>query len=110
MAFSPKTSRRHPFKASQSASSLIAIASKSATVAIRRGATSNSSETVSYTHLDVYKRQLAQIAMWRNNYNLHVLQNFSMNQAQAIELCEWVMQQPKRAVSYTHLDVYKRQI
>lgn len=43
-------------------------------------------------------RNLAQIAMWRNNYNLHVLQNFSMNQVQAIELCEWVMQQPKRVI------------
>ncbi len=43
-------------------------------------------------------RNLAQIAMWRNNYNLHVLQNFSLSQEQAIELCEWVMLQPKRII------------
>ena len=47
-------------------------------------------DPVSYTHLDVYKRQL-----WKNNRYFESIGK-SMTSA--------------TAVSYTHLDVYKRQI
>ena len=49
---------------------------------------------VSYTHLDVYKRQSADAPVFRN-YKYFFL-----------SLCP---ERKRRAVSYTHLDVYKRQ-
>ena len=67
-------------------------------------------QTVSYTHLDVYKRQLSRCASpmvtgpakfncQRNNKALDAYQN-SFD-----EFHDW-----RNPVSYTHLDVYKRQM
>ena len=52
---------------------------------------------VSYTHLDVYKRQAIQIAKIRAVV-LYIMQSFT----QGVDYI--------KSVSYTHLDVYKRQI
>ena len=60
------------------------------------GMRANRPETVSYTHLDVYKRQVyALIAREVNNINVDA-NYFSFNNP--------------ATVSYTHLDVYKRQM
>ena len=48
---------------------------------------------VSYTHLDVYKRQEYHLTDSRFNYNSNILKPH----------------QRIKSVSYTHLDVYKRQ-
>ena len=61
----------------------------------------HSAEAVSYTHLDVYKRQF-------QNYALFRYMTIYDNVAFGLEL----QKMPKKlikAVSYTHLDVYKRQ-
>ena len=53
---------------------------------------------VSYTHLDVYKRQTLYRAIYANTN---------------IKSCgagDWADEPCKRTVSYTHLDVYKRQV
>ena len=59
----------------------------------------SSPKPVSYTHLDVYKRQGPGGAVFHPARGVHYLQG-------------WDGRNPrnsKRAVSYTHLDVYKRQ-
>ena len=62
-------------------------------------------EAVSYTHLDVYKRQpygsFGPIVPWAL-----FLQR---ERASAVDPCQAVVLANKRPVSYTHLDVYKRQ-
>ena len=61
---------------------------------------------VSYTHLDVYKRQLSnQIARKQEN---SILRSIGLTQKQLckMNICEGLFYAP---VSYTHLDVYKRQ-
>ena len=56
--------------------------------------------SVSYTHLDVYKRQIYQSAVSpTHNYMLRDL--YDKYAGQGLEIYQ--------AVSYTHLDVYKRQ-
>ena len=53
--------------------------------------------TVSYTHLDVYKRQPFFVTMPYNEAEQKVAIKLSTHQGQ-------------ETVSYTHLDVYKRQL
>ena len=57
------------------------------------------SDTVSYTHLDVYKRQAYEL-LSRNEMIRHHYQ----------ERFRFILVDEFQAVSYTHLDVYKRQI
>ena len=59
-------------------------------------------ETVSYTHLDVYKRQ----DMSRKNRSPEE----KARRAKIRELLQMANIDSMDAVSYTHLDVYKRQI
>ena len=64
---------------------------------------------VSYTHLDVYKRQtLVDISFCDNKYSEHdvteTIANLKELQSRLND-----SEQSKNAVSYTHLDVYKRQ-
>ena len=56
--------------------------------------------SVSYTHLDVYKRQPSTLSLWRNQL---ILQSGTPSE---LVLANQDRPQP---VSYTHLDVYKRQ-
>ena len=56
-----------------------------------------SRETVSYTHLDVYKRQLQAL------FGLFLMVSAALLWRQAA-------QPAPGTVSYTHLDVYKRQV
>ena len=51
-------------------------------------------DAVSYTHLDVYKRQL-----WGRDFGVHKRTGGRIGGTRIMN----------RAVSYTHLDVYKRQ-
>ena len=55
---------------------------------------------VSYTHLDVYKRQLVMQVGQRVAANHGLGQRFGLNQVKPVVV---------GPVSYTHLDVYKRQ-
>ena len=57
-------------------------------------------QAVSYTHLDVYKRQLKKILKLLEQGRLY------------IKLLRMVVQKLRipESVSYTHLDVYKRQV
>ena len=57
----------------------------------------NASTSVSYTHLDVYKRQLLPFFGFLLDYN-GIFSRFIFGSPSG------------RAVSYTHLDVYKRQV
>ena len=57
-------------------------------------------KAVSYTHLDVYKRQDQLIA----GRGLFLLPKMTSTMC-----CVWAAIQTVKAVSYTHLDVYKRQ-
>ena len=55
---------------------------------------------VSYTHLDVYKRQyVGRVAIGR-------IDRGTVRQGQEVMVCDWHKSKP---VSYTHLEVYKRQ-
>ena len=73
---------------------------------------------VSYTHLDVYKRQPLQVAPtgigevlldWYD-YNARILPWRSEPTPYHVWISEIMLQQTRvEAVSYTHLDVYKRQ-
>ena len=65
--------------------------------------------SVSYTHLDVYKRQAAVCAVQLYSsaqYGNAMVQRLSVGLAQQIVAREPLLDAP---VSYTHLDVYKRQ-
>ena len=67
---------------------------------------------VSYTHLDVYKRQIYQSKVMSADRALELIQDgdyiFSAQAAgEPIEIMSHL--QHLKAVSYTHLDVYKRQ-
>ena len=65
--------------------------------------------TVSYTHLDVYKRQLHNGAILQGGGGLVGcdLGNFRIVVVEAA--LELIIPAPDVPVSYTHLDVYKRQ-
>ena len=68
---------------------------------------SDDSGSVSYTHLDVYKRQV--LAYWSKTVEILIAPVIAVVKstpvASFIILCLiWI------PVSYTHLDVYKRQI
>ena len=63
---------------------------------------------VSYTHLDVYKRQLRKVRNKAVHENYSSVEEGKVLLQMAHSLCEWFMQ-TYGAVSYTHLDVYKRQ-
>ena len=60
------------------------------------------SETVSYTHLDVYKRQVAILLNAAIHYKRTSKRRFALWTQKSLAH----LSQP---VSYTHLDVYKRQ-
>ena len=60
--------------------------------------------TVSYTHLDVYKRQELEGAQEMLQMALNRFGELPDNLLKALH-----QQQDIEAVSYTHLDVYKRQ-
>ena len=57
---------------------------------------------VSYTHLDVYKRQVIPKLML-------YFSNICVNSITYIFMCPFWLPDNKLPVSYTHLDVYKRQ-
>ena len=67
--------------------------------------------TVSYTHLDVYKRQRQVQAVSRDMMALAAVKAVSQN-ASMISLFNSVAKSldTTMTVSYTHLDVYKRQM
>ena len=56
-------------------------------------------DPVSYTHLDVYKRQAYISQMWAEAMEIYRSGMFKLSFSPAMQ----------RSVSYTHLDVYKRQ-
>ena len=58
-------------------------------------------QAVSYTHLDVYKRQVQDLGHFLLLYEIHLPDR----------TCQifWILHHPLFPVSYTHLDVYKRQ-
>ena len=61
--------------------------------------------TVSYTHLDVYKRQGKQILEWcKAGVTLTTVKDLIQKAVSLQDLTEVY-----KPVSYTHLDVYKRQ-
>ena len=62
-------------------------------------------QAVSYTHLDVYKRQV-----WGNDINqsLYTVSEDGLITGDSIK--EITLTPSTTAVSYTHLDVYKRQV
>ena len=69
---------------------------------------------VSYTHLDVYKRQSTDCGMIDINapslgIRPHNIRNTAPD-ASAILLTTLVIATRPTSVSYTHLDVYKRQV
>ena len=57
---------------------------------------------VSYTHLDVYKRQDLQDIDFKNN-------GIKIRRKGGYEAVIYFGEEVETAVSYTHLDVYKRQ-
>ena len=63
-------------------------------------------DAVSYTHLDVYKRQIVALACMQNAAFPHALRD----QWQRVVGVLQQRQHTHKAVSYTHLDVYKRQV
>ena len=68
----------------------------------------NSTAPVSYTHLDVYKRQIILQAVL---ILLHIHRISSIASARSRSSADGVdYPESSRAVSYTHLDVYKRQL
>ena len=62
-------------------------------------------KSVSYTHLDVYKRQNERIAADREKYSRQIKELFEQKGLSYVSLAGDYL-----AVSYTHLDVYKRQV
>ena len=64
---------------------------------------------VSYTHLDVYKRQLHIYAKYRPKYWIQIAPDSYLtdNNGETYQLRSGIGIIP---VSYTHLDVYKRQV
>ena len=77
--------------------------------------------TVSYTHLDVYKRQAPRASMARLSFS-QTSMNFEKSWPKALwSKAQWItpsacaaplrrLSASSRPVSYTHLDVYKRQV
>ena len=70
-------------------------------------------KSVSYTHLDVYKRQLAKLCDDKSHLKSPVTEMHITNHIVSHELCDTLNALSDycrtKAVSYTHLDVYKRQ-
>ena len=72
--------------------------------------------TVSYTHLDVYKRQVFLLACASNSpdasYNQAIAFSFmvALTFAELFLNCTDILTTSVLPVSYTHLDVYKRQV
>ena len=75
-------------------------------------------EAVSYTHLDVYKRQIGNSLLEEDKQSL-ALEILEKAKAQNVKVYlpvdtviadEFNNDADRRAVSYTHLDVYKRQV
>ena len=64
------------------------------------------SNPVSYTHLDVYKRQVV-AGVWKDTVG--VVQKLDYGKQTATINVEMFGRETPVAVSYTHLDVYKRQ-
>ena len=67
---------------------------------------------VSYTHLDVYKRQIhdrLRGRLVREGRTVHYKEILD-EVARQSSVCERRADEAERAVSYTHLDVYKRQV
>ena len=65
----------------------------------------NTSVSVSYTHLDVYKRQLYDdVGCWKVPHAF-----FDEMRGAGIEARSFLKVRFPLSVSYTHLDVYKRQ-
>ena len=68
-------------------------------------------ETVSYTHLDVYKRQAFNLRTFGDYHDLYLLTDVMLladvfESFRDMALRDYCLD----PVSYTHLDVYKRQI
>ena len=73
----------------------------------------HSANAVSYTHLDVYKRQVSKNTALRT-LECYINQLTALDVSQNIALTELYCYRNQLtaldAVSYTHLDVYKRQL
>ena len=65
-----------------------------------------SPRSVSYTHLDVYKRQVLNVMVYLLIVHVAVIVTSSAGIVVGISLSQPV----NVSVSYTHLDVYKRQV
>ena len=64
---------------------------------------------VSYTHLDVYKRQV-QLRAYNGQIPASLrLQKVDEKTGQGLKNAVFSLYRKAKAVSYTHLDVYKRQ-
>ena len=70
--------------------------------------------SVSYTHLDVYKRQDGRLAGTPLADNASPMAGMDVNGPTAVvnslACCDELVPQSGMPVSYTHLDVYKRQL
>ena len=64
------------------------------------------SQAVSYTHLDVYKRQPWGLQIYR----IALLLDQDQNKRKVVWALKMLKSHRSHPVSYTHLDVYKRQI
>ena len=65
------------------------------------------SATVSYTHLDVYKRQEVLYAV----IGIVTVTEHILTSEEHLQLCiRTMLTNCTKSVSYTHLDVYKRQV
>ena len=67
------------------------------------------SEPVSYTHLDVYKRQVFEILLFAYSADFGPVEVIDLTQNETIPAQIIAALNDPCAVSYTHLDVYKRQ-
>ena len=75
-------------------------------------------QSVSYTHLDVYKRQLQYTLFYKMTSNIKVIYITKYKQKEILKRPDNFAYYIKSmmntnfidAVSYTHLDVYKRQV
>ena len=74
--------------------------------------------SVSYTHLDVYKRQIFNLPyLFNSPEHYHAVMDnkelikpiFTSTEKSGFEAVAWLDAGTRNSVSYTHLDVYKRQ-
>ena len=72
----------------------------------------SSLDAVSYTHLDVYKRQVLELKRFSRDYSIPIIGISSFNRdnyTAPVNMASFKESGAIESVSYTHLDVYKRQ-